>query len=97
MRDTEILKKIQDYHNKIMHAFVITLSTIQVALIFFSQGKTPHDLAVENKNIYDADLILMARQRTNPQGMKEYLTRDPVSRYKIKVQCSYVFEIIVAV
>ena len=80
-----------------MHAFVITEYCTSSTNFFFSQGKTPHDLAVENKNIYDADLILMARQRTNPQGMKEYLTRDPVSRYKIKVQCSYVFEIIVAV
>lgn len=44
-----------------------------------SQSKTPHDLAVENKNAYDADLILMARQKTDPQGIKEYLTRQPVS------------------
>ena len=45
----------------------------------FLQGKTPYDLAVENKNTYDAEMILLAQQKTNPQGIREHLTRNPVS------------------
>ena len=43
------------------------------------QDKIPYDLAIENKNMYDAELILLARQKTSPRGLKEYLTRSPVS------------------
>ena len=45
----------------------------------FLQDKTPYDLAVENKNTYDAEMILLAQQKTNPQGIREHLTRNPVS------------------
>ena len=45
----------------------------------FLQGKTPYDLAIENKNTYDAEMILLAQQKTNPQGIREHLTRNPVS------------------
>lgn len=72
----------------IFHIHVHINGTLQYCIIFIGmrwiktfllQDKTPYDLAVENKNMYDAELILMARQKTNPRGLKEYLTRSPVS------------------
>jgi len=47
------------------------------------QGKTAYNLAMENQNRYGMDIILMGRQKTEPQNMWEYITRNRVSLVRI--------------
>ena len=47
--------------------------------IYRIQGKTAYDVAMEAHNTFAMDTIAMARSKTNPQGLWEMISRQPVS------------------
>ena len=49
-----------------------------LALPLLLQGKTAYDVAMEAQNKFAMDTIAMGRSKTNPQGMWELVTRQPV-------------------
>ena len=50
-----------------------------IVCIAHLQGKTAFDVAMEAQNKFAMDTIAMGRSKTNPQGVWELITRQPVS------------------
>ncbi len=48
-----------------------------------TQGKTPHDLALENQNKHAIEAITMWRKKREPRNLWEHISRNPVSAGKV--------------
>lgn len=52
---------------------------VKCSLYTIYKGKTAYDVAMEAQNKFAMDTIAMGRSKTNPQGIWELITRQPVS------------------